>query len=114
DKLLMEDMNFSLPPNGIVGVIGPNGAGKTTLFRMIIGDEQPDAGEFHIGPSVKLAYVEQSRDALGTEQSVYDAIAGGADTFKAGNVTVNTRAYVTRFGFIGTDQSRPVGTLSGG
>ncbi|MCC6239374.1 MAG: energy-dependent translational throttle protein EttA [Phycisphaerales bacterium] len=114
DKLLMADMNFSLPPNGIVGVIGPNGAGKTTLFRMIVGDDQPDSGQLVVGASVKLAYVEQTRDALGTEQSVYDAIAGGADTFKAGSVTVNTRAYVTRFGFVGTDQSRAVGTLSGG
>ena len=114
DKLLMDGMNFSLPPNGIVGVIGPNGAGKTTLFRMIIGDEKADGGEFTIGSSVKLAYVEQTRDALGETQSVYDAIAGGQDTFKAGTVTVNTRAYVNRFGFIGQDQSRPVGTLSGG
>jgi ATP-binding cassette ChvD family protein len=114
ERLLMDDMSFSLPPNGIVGVIGPNGAGKTTLFRMIIGDEQPDAGEFAIGPSVKLAYVEQTRDALGTDQSVFDAIAGGQETFRCGNVTVNARAYVNRFGFIGQDQSRPVGTLSGG
>jgi energy-dependent translational throttle protein EttA len=114
DKLLMDEMSFSLPPNGIVGVIGPNGAGKTTLFRMIIGDEKPDAGEFAIGSSVKLAYVEQTRDALGTDQSVFDAISGGQETFKSGSVTVNARAYVNRFGFIGQDQSRPVGTLSGG
>jgi ATP-binding cassette ChvD family protein len=114
DNLLMANMSFSLPPGGIIGVIGPNGAGKTTLFRMIIGTEKPDAGEMKIGPSVKLAYVEQSRDSLGTEQSVWQAISDGKETIKLGSSETNSRAFVSRFGFTGTDQQKSVGTLSGG
>jgi ATPase subunit of ABC transporter with duplicated ATPase domains len=110
----MSDMNFSLPPGGIIGVIGPNGAGKTTLFRMITGDENPDAGQFKVGESVKLAYIEQTRDVLGTEQSVWQAISDGNEFIQLGTQRVNSRAYVSRFGFTGTDQSRSVGTLSGG
>src|SRR5918993_3896619 len=114
DKLLVENMSFTLPPNAIIGIIGPNGSGKTTLFRMITGQEKPDAGNIKVGDSVKLAYVEQSRDALGTEQSVWQAISDGQDFVQLGNAKVNSRSYVTRFGFVGTDQSRAVGTLSGG
>jgi ATP-binding cassette ChvD family protein len=114
DKLLVEHMTFTLPPNAIVGIIGPNGSGKTTLFRMITGQEKPDAGTIKLGESVKLAYVEQSRDALGTTQSVFEAISDGQEFIQLGNAKVNARSYVTRFGFTGTDQSRAVGTLSGG
>ncbi len=114
DKLLLDNVSFTIPPNAIVGVIGPNGAGKTTLFRMITGQEQPDGGELILGPSVKLAYVEQSRESLGQEQTIYEAISRGQDTFKLGSVTMNARAYVSRLGFSGTDQQRKVGTLSGG
>ena len=114
DNVLLGDVSFTLPPNAIVGIIGPNGAGKTTLFRMVTGSEQPDSGELKLGESVKLAYVEQGRDSLGTEQSVWQAISGGAEYMKVGNVSVNSRSYLTRFGFTGTDQSRAVGTLSGG
>src|SRR5687768_13577615 len=114
DKLLIEGMSFKLPPGGIVGIIGPNGAGKTTLFRMIIGQEKPDSGTIKIGESVKLAFIEQSRDALGTEQSVWQAISDGVEFIQLGTQKVNSRSFVTRFGFTGTDQSRSVGTLSGG
>jgi len=114
DNVLYENMSFVLPPNSIVGVIGPNGAGKTTLFRMITGTEKPDAGTIRLGESVKLAYVEQSRDVLGTEQSVWQALSDGQEFIELGTQKVNSRAYVSRFGFTGTDQSRPVGTLSGG
>jgi ATP-binding cassette ChvD family protein len=114
DNVLMADMSFSLPPGGIIGVIGPNGAGKTTLFRMIIGTEKPDRGEFKLGESVKLAYVEQSREALGQSQSVWQAISDGVEFMQLGSTRVNSRAFVNRFGFTGTDQSRAVGTLSGG
>jgi ATP-binding cassette ChvD family protein len=114
DRLLMQDMTFSLPPGGIVGVIGANGSGKTTLFRMITGVEKPDAGTIRLGESVKLAYVEQSRDALDTNASVWEAISDGADTLKLGNFTINSRAYVSRFSFNGQDQQKKVGTLSGG
>jgi ATP-binding cassette ChvD family protein len=114
DNLLMSNMTFSLPPGGIIGVIGPNGAGKTTLFRMIIGTERPDSGELKVGPSVKLAYVEQSRDSLGTEQSVWQAISDGKDVIKLGSGETNSRAFVSRFGFVGTDQQKSVGVLSGG
>jgi ATPase subunit of ABC transporter with duplicated ATPase domains len=114
DKLLVENMSFTLPPNAIVGIIGPNGSGKTTLFRMITGAETPDVGTIRVGESVKLAYVEQSRDSLGTEQSVFEAISDGQEFVQLGNAKVNARSYVTRFGFTGTDQSRSVGTLSGG
>src|SRR3954464_5413392 len=114
DNLLMANMTFSLPPGGIIGVIGPNGAGKTTLFRMITGAEKPDAGELKVGPSVKLAYVEQSRESLGTEQSVWQAISDGKETIKLGNAETSSRSFVTRFGFTGTDQQKSVGVLSGG
>ncbi len=114
DRLLYENMNFSLPPGGIVGVIGPNGSGKTTLFRMITGQEKPDAGEIRLGASVKLAYVEQSRDVLQPEDSVWQAISDGQELVKLGTTQVNSRAYVSRFGFSGQDQQKKVGTMSGG
>ncbi len=114
DHLLFADLNFSLPPGGIVGVIGPNGAGKTTLFRMITGQETPDAGTFRVGSTVKLAYVDQSRDALDANQTVWQAIAGGEETMQLGGRTVNSRAYVSRFNFGGGDQQKLVGQLSGG
>ncbi|WP_428937672.1 energy-dependent translational throttle protein EttA [Fontivita pretiosa] len=113
-NLLMEDLNFSLPPGGIVGVIGPNGSGKTTLFRMITGQEKPDAGEFRIGSTVKLAYVEQSRDALRPDDTIWQAISDGQEKIRLGNIEVNSRAYVARFGFTGTDQQKPLSRLSGG
>ena len=114
DRLLMENVNFSLPPGGIVGVIGPNGAGKTTLFRMITGSEKPDSGSFKVGDTVKLAYVTQGRDDLPNNKNVWEVISDGDDELKLGSATVNSRAYVSRFGFIGPDQQRIVGTLSGG
>ena len=114
DNLLFENVAFSLPPGGIVGVIGPNGSGKTTLFRMITAQENPDAGEIKIGSSVKLSYVEQGRDTLGTEDTVWQSISGGQDIVKLGNVQVNSRAYLTRFSFTGQDQQKKVGALSGG
>ncbi len=114
DKLLVEGLSFSLPPGGIVGVIGPNGAGKTTLFKMITGEEQPDAGDFRLGDTVKLAYVEQSRDVLDPEKSIWEVISDGLDLIKLGTREVNSRAYVSRFNFSGTDQQKAVGTLSGG
>jgi energy-dependent translational throttle protein EttA len=113
DKLLMEGMSFRLPPGGIVGVIGPNGAGKSTLFKMIAGQEQADAGTFKIGDTVKLAYVDQSR-ALDPEQSIWQAISGGQEQLQLGKQLVNSRAYVSRFNFSGTDQQKKVGMLSGG
>lgn len=113
DNLLYEDMNFSLPPGGIVGVIGPNGAGKTTLFRMITGQEKPDDGIIRIGDTVKLAYVDQNRP-LSPEKSIWQEISGGEDLIKLGNREVNSRAYVARFNFSGTDQQKNVGVLSGG
>ncbi len=114
EKILFQEMSFILPPNAIIGVIGPNGAGKTTLFRMITGQEKPDSGELRLGESVKLAYVEQSRDALDAQSSVWEAITGKQEMIRLGSVQVNSRAYVSRFGFSGTDQQRIVGTLSGG
>ncbi len=114
DNLLYENVSFSIPPGSIVGVIGPNGAGKTTLFRMITGTEKPDAGTIKIGDSVKLAFLDQSRDGLGTTDSVWQSITDAKETVQLGTLQVNSRAYVARFGFTGTDQSRSVGTLSGG
>jgi len=114
DRLLFQNLSFSLPPGGIVGIIGPNGAGKTTLFRLITGLEKPDAGQFIVGPSVKLAYVEQSREDLDPEQTIWQSISGGQEKVKLGSIEVNSRAYVARFGFSGTDQQQKVGTLSGG
>jgi sulfate-transporting ATPase len=114
DKLLIEDLSFSLPRGGIVGVIGPNGAGKTTLFRMITGQEQPDAGTLRIGETVQMAYVDQSRDALDPDKTVWEEISGGLDLIKVGDQTMNSRAYTAGFNFKGTDQQKKVGKLSGG
>ena len=113
-KLLFEDLNFSLPPGGIVGVIGPNGAGKTTLFRMIVGEEQPDEGTFKIGETVKLAYVDQSREILDPEKTIWEMISGGAEVVELGNRQMNSRAYVGQFNFTGATQQKKVGELSGG
>jgi sulfate-transporting ATPase len=114
DRLLFEGLSFSLPPAGIVGVIGPNGAGKTTLFRMLVGTEQPDAGTITIGSTVKMSYVDQSRDDLDPDKTLYDEITGGIEHLKVGNGEIHGRAYVSSFGFRGTDQQKPVGKLSGG
>jgi len=114
EKLLVEGMTFSLPPGGIVGVIGPNGAGKTTLFRMVTGQEKPDAGVIRIGETVKLAYVDQSRDALDPDKNIWEMISDGQDVIAIGGRQINSRAYVSRFNFSGTDQQKKVGTLSGG
>ena len=114
DKLLMQDLSFSVPPGGIVGIIGPNGAGKTTLFRMITGQEAPDSGTIRIGETVKLAYVDQSRDALDPNQTIWESISEGKDLIALGNREINSRAYVARFNFSGTAQQKKVGTLSGG
>jgi sulfate-transporting ATPase len=114
DKLLIEDLSFSLPRAGIVGVIGANGAGKTTLFRMITGSEQPDGGTLRVGDTVQLAYVDQSRDALDPDKTVWEEISGGADTIEVGERRLNSRAYVSGFNFKGTDQQKKVGKLSGG
>jgi ATPase subunit of ABC transporter with duplicated ATPase domains len=113
DRLLVEDMSFKLPPGGIIGVIGPNGAGKTTLFRMITGQEIPDSGTIRLGETAVLAYVDQSR-SLDPKKSIWEEITGGADLLKLGNREVNSRAYVARFNFSGTDQQKKVGQLSGG
>ena len=114
DRLLIDDLSFSLPPAGIVGIIGPNGAGKTTLFRMLTGQETPDDGAVRIGPTVQLAYVDQSRDTLDPANSIYEEITGGQEFFKVGTKEVNGRAYVASFNFTGSDQQKPVGVLSGG
>jgi energy-dependent translational throttle protein EttA len=114
DKLLIDDLTFSLPRGGIVGVIGPNGAGKTTLFRMITGQEQPDAGELRIGETVELAYVDQSRDALADDKSVWEEISDGQDQLKVGERMMNSRQYVAGFNFKGSDQQKKVAKLSGG
>ena len=114
DNILVESMSFSLPPGGIVGIIGPNGAGKTTLFRMITGQETADSGTIRTGDSVKLAYVDQSRDALDPGKSIWETISDGQDTIQLGSRQVNSRAYVARFNFSGSDQQKLVGSLSGG
>jgi sulfate-transporting ATPase len=114
DRLLFEGLSFTLPPAGIVGVIGPNGAGKTTLFRLITGQEEPDSGTIRTGETVDLAYVDQSRDALDADKTVYEEITGGTDEMKVGNRQVNGRAYVSSFNFKGSDQQKQVGLLSGG
>jgi ATP-binding cassette ChvD family protein len=113
DRLLVEDMTFSLPPGGIVGVIGPNGAGKTTLFRMITGQDQPAEGSFKVGDTVKLAYVDQSRE-LDPEKTIWEVISDGQEVINLGSMEINSRAYVGRFNFSGTDQQQKVGLLSGG
>ena len=114
DKVLFKDLSFKLPPNGIVGVIGPNGAGKSTLFRIITGQEQPDEGTFRLGETVKLAYVDQSRDALDPNKTVWQEVSGGLDILAVGKREINTRAYVGSFNFKGGDQQKKVGQLSGG
>ncbi|OYW78625.1 MAG: energy-dependent translational throttle protein EttA, partial [Asticcacaulis sp. 32-58-5] len=114
DKLLFKDLSFKLPPNGIVGVIGPNGAGKSTLFKLITGQEQPDAGTLRLGETVKLAYVDQSRDDLNPDHNVWQAISGGTDVMIVGKREINSRAYVGGFNFKGGDQQKKVGLLSGG
>ena len=114
DRLLIDDLGFSLPPAGIVGVIGPNGAGKTTLFRMIVGQERPDAGVLRVGETVEVAYVDQSRDALDPDKTVWQEVSGGDDVIAVGDQTMNSRAYVSGFNFKGSDQQRKVGALSGG
>jgi len=114
ERLLIDNLNFNLPPGGIVGIIGPNGAGKTTLFRMLTGGEQPDAGQIRLGPSVKLAYVDQSRQALDDKKTVWQEISGGLDLIKVGNYETPSRGYVGRFNFRGTQQQQLIGELSGG
>ena len=114
ERLLIEDLTFSLPRSGIVGIIGPNGAGKTTLFRMLVGEEQPDAGAIDIGETVQLSYVDQGRDELDGSRTVFEEITDGVEVVKAGTREVPARAYVSSFNFRGTDQQKPVGTLSGG
>jgi ATPase subunit of ABC transporter with duplicated ATPase domains len=114
ERLLVDRMTFALPPGGIVGIIGPNGAGKTTLFRMITGQEQPDSGTIRIGETVKLAYVDQSRDVLDANKSIWEEISDGLDVVQLGARQVQSRAYVGRFNFSGSDQQKKIGTLSGG
>jgi len=114
DTLLLENVEFSIPPGAIVGIIGPNGAGKTTLFKMIVGLEKPDSGSFKVGDTVQLAYVEQTRDSLPAGKNVWEVISEGSEEIRLGNARVNSRAYVARFGFSGSDQQKSVETLSGG
>lgn len=114
DKILFENLSFKLPPGGIVGVIGPNGAGKTTLFKLIVGQEKPDSGSFKIGETVKLAYVDQSREILDPEKTVWEMISGGEEIIYLGKREINSRAYVGQFNFTGADQQKKVGMLSGG
>jgi ATP-binding cassette ChvD family protein len=114
DRMLMENLCFRLPPGGIVGIIGPNGAGKTTLFRMLTGQERPDSGTLRIGPSVELGYVDQNRDSLKPDHTVFQEISGGNEILELGKGKINARAYVSRFNFRGTDQEKKVGDLSGG
>jgi len=114
DRLLYENLNFKLPPAGIVGIIGPNGAGKTTLFRMIMGQEKPTSGEFKVGPTVKIAYVDQSHSGIDPNKSIYDVLSGGAENIILGGKTMNARAYISRFNFAGSDQGKKCGILSGG
>jgi ATP-binding cassette ChvD family protein len=114
DNLLYSDLSFNLPKGGIVGIIGPNGAGKTTLFRMITGEEQPDSGEMRVGETVKVAYVDQSRDALDDSKTAWEEVSGGADILTVGNYEFNSRAWLSRFNFKGADQQKRVGDLSGG
>ncbi|MBL7910951.1 MAG: energy-dependent translational throttle protein EttA [Bacteroidia bacterium] len=114
DRLLYEGLNFKLPPAGIVGIIGPNGAGKTTLFRMIMGEEKPTSGEFKVGPTVKISYVDQNHKELDPNKTVYDVISGGLDNIMLGGKPMNSRAYISRFNFAGSDQGKKVSVLSGG
>jgi ATP-binding cassette ChvD family protein len=114
ERVLIDDLSFSLPPGGIVGVMGPNGVGKTTLFTMIIGDERPDAGELKIGPTVEISYVDQSRAGLEPKKTLWETVSGGTDYIRVGKAEINSRAYVASFGFKGPDQQKPTGVLSGG
>jgi ATPase subunit of ABC transporter with duplicated ATPase domains len=114
DRLLYENLSFELPPNGIVGVIGPNGAGKTTLFRMIMGLETQNSGEFEVGETVKISYVDQQHKDIDPEKTVYDVISGGAEEIMLGNRAMNARAYISRFNFAGGDQQKKCSVLSGG
>ncbi len=114
DRLLYEHLSFKLPPAGIVGIIGPNGAGKTTLFKMIMGIEKPDSGEFKVGPTVKISYVDQSHDGIDPSKTVYEIITGGNEVIEMGGKNINSRAYVSRFNFSGADQGKKCGILSGG
>ena len=114
DKILYSDLNFSLPPNGIVGIIGPNGAGKTTIFKMIMDELQPDSGEFEVGDTVKIGYVDQTHKDLKPESTIFEVVAGGMDFIEIGDRKVNARAYLSKFNFAGSDQNKKVGVLSGG
>ncbi len=114
DRLLMDNLSFSLPRNGIVGVIGPNGVGKTTLFRMIVGEEKPDSGEIKVGDTVKISYVDQGREGLDSDKTLFEVVSDGLDWIKVGNVEMPSRAYVAAFGFKGPDQQKPAKVLSGG
>ena len=114
DHLLMDGLEFALPPGAVIGIIGPNGAGKTTLFRMITGQEEPDAGSVRVGQTAKLAYVDQSRSALDPDKSVFEEVAEGREAFEFGRVEVNPRAYLSWFNFRGAEQQKKVGVLSGG
>ncbi|MEX1002707.1 MAG: energy-dependent translational throttle protein EttA [Crocinitomicaceae bacterium] len=113
-KLLYDDLNFSLPPNGIVGIIGPNGAGKTTIFKMIMGEIKPDKGEFIVGDTVKIGYVDQDHKALDPDKSIFEVVTGGTEFIEVGNEKINSRAYLSRFNFNGADQNKKIGVLSGG
>lgn len=114
EKLLYDNLNFSLPPNGIVGIIGPNGAGKTTIFKMIMGEIQPDGGQFTVGDTVKIGYVDQAHADLDPEKSVFEVVSGGTEFIEIGSQKINARAYLSKFGFAGSDQNKKVGVLSGG
>jgi ATPase subunit of ABC transporter with duplicated ATPase domains len=114
ERLLIDDLSFTLPRNGIVGIIGPNGAGKTTLFKTLIGMEQPDSGSVKIGETVKISYVDQSRGGIDPKKSLWEVVSDGLDYIKVGNVEMPSRAYVSAFGFKGPDQQKPAGVLSGG
>ena len=114
DKLLFDDLNFNLPPNGIVGVIGPNGAGKTTLFRLIMGLEKPDSGDFKVGETVRVGYIDQQHTVIDPEKSVWEVVSEGNEQIMMGGRLINSRAYLSRFNFSGTDQSKKAGVLSGG
>jgi ATPase subunit of ABC transporter with duplicated ATPase domains len=114
EKLLYDDLNFKLPPAGIVGVIGPNGAGKTTIFKMIMGELQPDAGTFSIGETVKIGYVDQNHKDINPEKTVYDVVSNGLEYVEVGNQKIISRAYLSKFNFNGSDQNKKVGILSGG
>src|SRR6202023_2557015 len=114
DRELFEDVSFSLPRNGIVGVLGPNGVGKTTLFKMIVGEEKPDSGTIRVGETVRISYVDQNRERIDPNKNVWQAISDGEAHIRVGNVEIPSRAYVAAFGFKGADQQKPAGVMSGG